>query len=144
MHYLAAGNLSTLSMHKILVVEDEKALLQACCTILANAGYGVDAAKNGMEAFDKIDESTYDAVLTDMMLPYATGAEITHKVRATPHNAAAKVVVMSAMDEEDIVYEVKHMGADGYMQKPIRAGELLSKLALLLGKEEERVKQQET
>ena len=56
-------------MANILVVEDDEIMLKAIKNILSKDGYNVILAKNGKEAFDKLENADYDLVLSDLMMP---------------------------------------------------------------------------
>ena len=72
----------SLSLETILLVEDEPAVRQLFVQALTRAGYSVVEARNGQEAVKLFDQhGDIDLLLTDMRMPYMTGAELAHHLR---------------------------------------------------------------
>ena len=115
-------------MLNVLLIEDDQIMLKAISNILKKNGYNVISASDGKEAFEMIDNAAYDVVITDLMMPYASGMEMVSRVRNHHSGHNAGIIVISAMGQEDIVTEAFKLGADDYLIKPIMAGELLSRI----------------
>jgi CheY-like chemotaxis protein len=80
----------------ILVVDDEPAILEALAEILAWEGFTVRTAANGREALDLLTASPADIVLTDVMMPVATGLDLLTAMRSDPRLRHTPVVFMTA------------------------------------------------
>jgi CheY-like chemotaxis protein len=68
--------------HKVLVIDDEKAILKVLTKILSRVGYTVDATDNGTDAIKKVTISHYDFVITDIKMPEISGEEILHEIKS--------------------------------------------------------------
>jgi DNA-binding response OmpR family regulator len=107
---------------KILVAEDEALMLKTIELKLKKDGHEVIACSDGKQAIQKITEEQPDLVITDMMLPFASGLEIVQEVKKCEKKIA--VIVLSAMGQEKTVEEAFTLGADDYVTKPFSLSEL--------------------
>ena len=107
---------------KILVAEDEALMLKTIELKLKKEGHEVIACGDGKQAIQKITEEQPDLVITDMMLPYASGLEIVQEVKKSEKKII--VIVLSAMGQERTVEEAFALGADDYVTKPFSLSEL--------------------
>ena len=106
----------------ILVAEDEVMMRKTIEFRLKKDGHTVFTAPDGRDALQKIEESDFDLVITDVMMPFASGLEI---ISAAKKKATKiSVIVLSAMGQENIVLEAFQLGADDYMIKPFSPNEL--------------------
>jgi len=119
-------------MTTILIIEDDDIMLKAIRNILTKAGYNVITAKDGKEAFDKMENCEYDIVLTDLMMPYANGLEVVSRLRSDSTKRHVSIIVVSSVGNEETITEAFRLGADDYLKKPIMAGELLIRLRKLI------------
>ena len=105
-------------MAKILIVEDEKDLLDAYKDTLVANGHEVDTADDGEVAFEKIKQGGYDLVLLDIILPKINGLLIMEKVRAlpAPANPNKSVVFLTNLDRNEEINQGIKL-ADGYLIK---------------------------
>jgi two-component system chemotaxis sensor kinase CheA len=103
----------------VLVVEDSLAVRELQRSILEAAGYRVETARDGREAFDRLsrDDDPVQLVLTDVDMPEMNGLELTEAIRADPRLSALPVVVVSSRGEEDDRRRGIEAGADAYMVK---------------------------
>ncbi len=116
---------------KILVAEDEPMLLKTIELKLKKEGYEVIATSDGREAIAKIKELEPDMVLTDIMMPYASGLEIVSIVKQVG-NKRIPVIILSAMEQEKVVMEAFELGADDYITKPFSLNELVIRVKKLM------------
>jgi len=119
-------------MANILVVEDDEIMLKAVKNILSKDGYNVILAKNGKEAFEKLENADYDLVLSDLMMPYANGLEVISRLKNDPAKRHIGIIIVSSVGNEETITEAFRLGADDYLKKPIMAGELLIRIRKLL------------
>lgn len=116
----------------ILIIEDDSIMLLAIRSILAKSGYNLITAKDGKEAFEKLDTEEYDVVVTDLMMPYANGLEVVSKIRNDMSKRHVSIIVCSSVGNEETITEAFRLGADDYLKKPIKAEELLNRVKSLL------------
>jgi DNA-binding response OmpR family regulator len=107
---------------KILVAEDEPMMLKTIALRLKKDGHEIFTAEDGREALEKIQSVEPDLVITDIMMPYASGLEIVSMVKK--QEKKIPVIVLSAMGQEKVVLEAFDLGADDYMTKPFSPNEL--------------------
>ena len=119
-------------MPNILVVEDDDIMLKAIRNILSKDGFNVVTAKDGKEAFEKLDNNEYDVVITDLMMPYANGLEVVSRLRNDNAKRNTGIIIVSSVGNEETITEAFRLGADDYLKKPIMAGELLIRIRKLL------------
>ncbi len=89
---------------------------------LKKDGHTVVTAPDGRDALQKIEEVDFDLVITDVMMPFASGLEIISAVKKKAMKTP--VIVLSAMGQENTVLEAFQLGADDYMTKPFSPNEL--------------------
>jgi DNA-binding response OmpR family regulator len=117
-------------MIKILIIEDEPAMLSGLHDNLEFEGYDVDSANRGDEGCKKILKGNYDLILLDVMLPGMSGFDILKQCR----NKGIKtpVIMLTAKAEElDKVLGLE-FGADDYITKPFSLRELLARIKAIL------------
>jgi len=119
-------------MPNVLVVEDDDIMLKAIRNILSKDGFNVVTAKDGKEAFEKLDASDFDVVVTDLMMPYANGLEVVSRLRNDSTKRNTGIIIVSSVGNEETITEAFRLGADDYLKKPIMAGELLIRIRKLL------------
>jgi DNA-binding response OmpR family regulator len=117
---------------KILIAEDESIMRKTVGLKLEKEGYTVIDCVDGKEALEKIETESPDVVITDIMLPYASGLEIIKA--AKEKNTAIAVIVLSALGQEKTVEEAFELGADDYITKPFNLNELAIRVKRLLKK----------
>ena len=120
---------------RILVVEDDNDINDVMAASLARAGYACAQAFSGSEArlllkaATAAGEAPFDLVITDLMLPGASGEELVREIRA---RSDAPVIVVSARAEPGDKVELLKLGADDYLAKPFDLDELLARVAVQL------------
>jgi DNA-binding response OmpR family regulator len=119
-------------MPNILVVEDDDIMLKAIRNILSKDGFNVVTAKDGKEAFERLDAADFDVVVTDLMMPYANGLEVVSRLRNDNTKRNTGIIIVSSVGNEETITEAFRLGADDYLKKPIMAGELLIRIRKLL------------
>src|SRR5216684_6833987 len=107
-------------MAKILCIDDEIPVVTLKCAILEGAGHIVTAAISARDAIEKLQNNTYDAVVTDWLLGDANGRAV---VQAAKNNSTVPVVVVTAFVRE--AYEAAEPFADLYLEKPVNPEELI-------------------
>jgi DNA-binding response OmpR family regulator len=111
---------------RILIVEDERALVITLRDRLTREGYGVDAAGTPQEALDRMAERRFDLVLLDVMLPGGTGIDVCSQMRARGDQTPVIMLTARAAVVDKIIG--LKIGADDYLTKPFEMGELLARI----------------
>lgn len=115
---------------RILVVEDDPAILNGLLDLLVFNGYAVDGAADGGEGLAAAQSGAYDLVLLDVMLPTLDGFSICNRLRR--ERPAQAIIMLTAKGaEEDVVAGFK-AGADDYVSKPFSLRELMVRVEALL------------
>jgi DNA-binding response OmpR family regulator len=108
---------------KILVAEDEMIMLKTIELRLKKDGHDVTTCSDGREAIRKLEEISPDLIITDIMMPFASGLEIIEAVKRKG-GKNIRIIVLSAMGQENVVLEAFQLGADDYITKPFSPNEL--------------------
>jgi len=115
---------------RILVVEDDDKLRALLGRGLAEEGYAVDVASNGIDAVWQATEHPYDAVVLDLGLPDIDGFEVCCQLRE--HSCWVPVLMLTALDRVDQRVRGLDVGADDYLVKPFAFEELVARLRALV------------
>ena len=115
---------------KVLVAEDEPMMLKLIEFKLIKDGYTVITAIDGREAMEGISIHDPDIIITDIMMPYASGLEIVSKVKARPRKIP--VIVLTSMGQENVVIDAFNLGADDFITKPFSPNELSVRVKRLI------------
>ena len=110
---------------KILVVDDEDRSLRLVEAMLAPEGYEVVLAHSGEEGLEKIRDTCPDVVLLDIMMPGMNGYEV---LRILRQQSNIPVIMLTAKKEVTSTRDALNLGADDYIRKPFRKGELLARI----------------
>src|SRR5438874_6339838 len=117
---------------KILIVEDEPALVEVLSYNLQREGYEVAVAKEGREGLRKAQMQLPDLVILDLMLPGLNGLDICRELRASSRTAGISILMLTAKGEETDQVVGFAMGADDYVTKPFSVKVLLQRIKVLL------------
>ena len=109
---------------KILVADDEPAMVGVIGAILGSAGHRIIAAYDGREAIRRFEEDRPDLVLLDLAMPGMDGADVCRRIRAA---GDTPIIVVSGESDLSVTVELLDAGADDYVRKPFRAAELLAR-----------------
>ena len=116
-------------MSRVLVVDDEEAIVRALLTNLRARGYEVDLASTGEQALRLAAERHPDAVILDLGLPGIDGTEVIRGIRGW---SDVPIIILSARGSETDKVACLDAGADDYVAKPFGMGELLARLRAAL------------
>jgi DNA-binding response OmpR family regulator len=108
---------------KILVAEDDKAIIEVVKIILENDGYEVLTADQGERVYKTIEEQSPDMILLDIWLFGEDGGKIAKTIKSKPHMKHIPLVMMSANNETEKI--TKEAGADDFLLKPFNIEDLL-------------------
>ena len=109
--------------YKLLIVEDNVELLMLMRQLL-KVTYHIYIAKNGLEALDIIREKELDLIISDVMMPEMDGYELTTAVKSDPNYNHLPIILLTAKTQEEDEQEALLAGADEFLTKPFRLGDL--------------------
>ena len=115
---------------RILIVEDEPAIVRILSDLLVAEGHAVESAGDGHAALRLILGGNFDLLILDAMLPEMTGFEICHAVRR--EGFAGAIIMLTALGQVRDRVEGLRTGADDYLVKPFDPDELLARIDALL------------
>ena len=118
---------------KILIIEDEEDLVKGLKLNLADEGYEVDWASDGVEGLRKALEERPQLIILDIMLPKMNGLDICRELRQK--NISIPIIMLTAKGEEIDKVLGLEIGADDYMTKPFSIRELLARIKAHLRRE---------
>lgn len=119
------------SGYKIVLIEDDELILKMTEYKLKQEGYKVYIAKDGDSGIKAIRQYQPDLVLTDIMLPYKSGLEVTHLAKKEFPNMP--ILILSSLgDEENAVDKAFSLGADDFISKPFNPSELVLRIKRFL------------
>lgn len=111
---------------KILIVDDQYGIRILLTEILQTEGYETCEAANGMQALSMLEKENPGLVLLDMKIPGMDGLEILKRIKK--QNTGAKVMIMTAYGELDMIKEAMDHGAITHFSKPFDIDELLGSI----------------
>lgn len=110
---------------RLLVVDDEEILLKGLKYSLEQEGYIIDDCTDGLEAYEKAINNTYDLVILDLMLPSMDGLEVCRKIR---EKSMVPIIILTAKGEDTSKVLGLEYGADDYLTKPFNILELKARI----------------
>jgi DNA-binding response OmpR family regulator len=119
-----------MSAARVLIIEDEPALLRGLKDNLENEGYEVRTANNGEKGLEALFNQPPDLLLLDLMLPKVNGYEICRAARK--RGLEMPIIMLTAKGQEEDIVRGLELGADDYVTKPFGIRELLARVKALL------------
>lgn len=117
---------------KILVVDDEKDIVELVQYNLEKEGYSISCAYSGEECLENVKTELPDLIILDLMLPEIDGIEVCKFLKNNPPTSHVSIIMLTAKGEEaDIVLGLE-LGADDYITKPFKIRELLARVKAVL------------
>lgn len=114
---------------RVLVIEDDRKTAETIGLYLEHAGHEATLERDGTRGLDRALSSTWDLILLDVMLPGLDGLEICRQLRET---AAAPVIMITALGQEEALVRGLDAGADDYVTKPFSPRELMARVRAVL------------
>jgi two-component system alkaline phosphatase synthesis response regulator PhoP len=115
-----------MSSPRILVADDEPALLRLLEFVLGRRGYVIQGVTNGNAAIEVLKTESPELVILDVMMPGLDGYEVLTFIRETPRLEGLPVVMLTARAQLDDIQRGLTLGADAYLAKPFDPEELFS------------------
>ena len=122
---------------RVLVVDDEKDLVDLISYNLTRGGFEVVTAYNGNDALEVAQREIPDLVVLDLMLPGIDGTEVARRLKADSRTATIPIVMLTAKGEETDVVVGLTLGADDYVTKPFSMKILLARINTVLRRGEQ-------
>lgn len=119
-------------MKKILVVDDDRLMVDFIVQCLKHDSYSVETAFNGVEGLAKARSFRPDLLVLDLMMPDMHGFDVCETLRKDPEFGAVKILISSGKAYEVDKKAAKRLGADEYIVKPFSAEDLLKTVNGLL------------
>ena len=113
----------------ILVVDDERNIVQLARLYLEKEGFRVESAANGREALEKVQSARPDLVVLDLMLPELDGWEVCRRLRK---DSNLPIIMVTARDDDVDKIVGLELGADDYLTKPFNPRELVARVKAVL------------
>jgi DNA-binding response OmpR family regulator len=123
--------MSSPSAKKVLIVEDEKDILQLVKLYLEKEGYRTVTASTGSEGLAQVRSEKPDLLVLDLMLPEIDGLEICKRLRSAPDTAMLPIIMLTAKAEESDTIIGLELGADDYVTKPFSPKTLVARVKAL-------------
>lgn len=110
-------------LYRILIVEDNEDLLMLMASLLCKH-FNVHTANNAQAALDFLSQHPVDLIVSDVSMPEMDGNELTKKIKSTPEWSHLPIILLSAKTSEEDRKASMLVGADDYITKPFRLGDL--------------------
>ena len=111
---------------KILVVDDERGMVELLKDNLEARNYLVSTASDGRGALEKALNETPDLILLDILIPGLDGFEVLRRLRHSVPTSQTPVIIISAKRESTFILAAQHLGATDYLIKPLSMKSLLA------------------
>jgi len=121
-----------MSNQTILIIEDERSLVDVLTYNLKSEGFEVLSALDGQEGLRRAQSTLPDLVILDLMLPVIEGLEVCRQLRSDPRTRDIPILMLTARSEEVDEIVGFHMGADDYVTKPFKMKPLIHRVKALL------------
>ncbi|MEJ5167705.1 MAG: hybrid sensor histidine kinase/response regulator [Arcobacteraceae bacterium] len=113
---------------KILIVDDQEDVLFLLETILSKMGCKIETVSNPLVVMEYVNNSRYDLVILDIMMPHIDGIELCSMIRKIKSYEDVPIIFISALDNEESIVKAFEIGANDYITKPIKRLEVLARV----------------
>jgi len=110
---------------RVMVVEDTKKVRELLSLILKNEGFDVIESVNGLDAWNKLNGSDIDVLITDLNMPEMNGFELVKKLRSSAAFHLTPVLMVTSENHEPIRIKANQLGVNEWLMKPLIPSELL-------------------
>jgi len=123
---------AAVSKKKILVVEDEQALLTLQSMLLSIEGYTVEGVMDGQTALDVVETMKPDLILLDIMLPEVDGFQVCRQLKSNEATRHIPIIILTAKKSKEDLSMGEQVGADMYITKPYKTSMVIKAIQKLL------------
>lgn len=128
-------------MAKVLIVDDEINIRDVIVEYIKEFGFNADTASNGEEAVQKAQQTSYDLIIMDLMMPVLDGFSATKAIKAF---SSVPIIILSARFEEADKLYCFELGVDDYIVKPFSFKELVARMKSVLNRHSVNINRVET
>ena len=121
-----------LNYRNILVVDDDSAMRALIARFIESGGYFVETAKDGFQALEMVENSSFDAVFLDLMMPNLSGLELLRRWNRTQLVKDLPILVITAKDDPKTVKQCLELGGRDFIVKPPTRATVVEKLEKVL------------
>lgn len=114
---------------QILVVDDDQHIAELIKATLEGENYSIDMVTDGQTALEYLDEHHTDLVILDLKMPGISGFEVLKQIRK---HFNYPVIVLTSLSDPESLSQSFSLGADDFIKKPFRAGELVARVRAIL------------
>ncbi len=118
--------------HRILVVDDDNAIIRQIEAMLADGDYIVETARDGVEAIERVRADPPDLMLLDVMMPKMNGLEVCRIVKSLSSESFVPIILLTVKSDIESKVTGLKLGADDYLAKPFNPLELLARVDSML------------
>jgi DNA-binding response OmpR family regulator/phenylpyruvate tautomerase PptA (4-oxalocrotonate tautomerase family) len=111
--------------NKVLVIDDERGILELLEDWLGSKGYEVITASDGEDGLRKAQRENPAVIILDIMMPGIDGFEVLNKLRSSPKTQGKPVIMLTQKRETETIERAEHRGATDYIMKPFSVDDLL-------------------
>ncbi len=115
---------------KVIIIDDDREILNFVKISLTNEGFSIDCSTNGKNGLELIKNNNYDIIILDLIIPDTNGEEICKEIRADGNTTP--IMILSANQKIESKIQILNLGADDYITKPFSIEELKSRIRALL------------
>ena len=105
---------------KLLFVDDSASMRQIVSLAMNNAGYDVTTAEDGKDGLAKLEQDSYDGIITDLNMPNMNGIELIKAAKQTPKNKFAPIIMLTTESSEEMKQDGCDAGAKVWVVKPFK------------------------
>jgi two-component system response regulator PilR (NtrC family) len=122
MHHASTNKENSMTLGRILVVDDEESMCQYLSILLQKEGYEVTTVNSGVQALQVIEKDPFDVVMTDIQMPKMDGIQLLKGIKGI--DPTTPVIIMTAYASEQSAIDAVNLGAFSYMQKHCKNDEI--------------------
>lgn len=111
--------------HRILVVDDSWTVRHLLARVLGDAGYEVELALDGIDAWNRIQESPPSLVVLDVNMPRMNGIELVEMIHESEY-AGVPIMMLTTEGQPELIRKAKRLGVSGWMTKPFKAEHMVA------------------
>jgi two-component system alkaline phosphatase synthesis response regulator PhoP len=137
---MTVKKIQSLMKKTILVVDDEKDIVDLLSYNLTKEGFSVTTARNGRDALDRARQKP-DLIVLDVMMPEMNGLQVIQELRKEKSTASIPVILLTAKGSETDEIVGLEVGADDYIVKPVKIGKIVARVHAALRRKEQSAKE---
>ncbi len=120
---------------RILLVDDDKDIVQMLTGVLRKAGYEVVAALDALQGVTRAQRDQPDAILLDLVMPAGGGFSVLERLKASSRTSTIPIIVLTGSVEPGVEAKARDLGAQGFFHKPYDVMAVMACLRSALGDE---------